>query len=79
MAQDLRSWIADLRAIKIDRDSKCAITNTTGGSCLDYRIGGDPVGPFHSEKEFIESLRLETLPGLMHRTLIIRLFLRTRI
>jgi RIO-like serine/threonine protein kinase len=68
MAQDLRSWIADLHAIKMDRDSKYTITNATGGPCLDYRIGGDPVGPFHSEKEFSELLRLGILPDLMHRT-----------
>ncbi|KAF8851619.1 kinase-like protein [Acephala macrosclerotiorum] len=68
MAQDLRSWIAELHAIKMDRNSKYAITNATGGPCLDYRIGGDPVGPFPSEKEFSESLRLGILPDLMHRT-----------
>jgi len=68
MVQDLRSWIAELHAIKMDKDSKYAITNPTGGPCLDYRIGGDPIGPFHSEKEFSESLRLGILPDLMHRT-----------
>ena len=68
MAQDLRSWIAELHAIKMDRGSKYAITNATGGPCLDYRIGADPVGPFRSEKEFNESLQLGILPGLMHRT-----------
>jgi aminoglycoside phosphotransferase len=68
MAQDLRSWIAELHAIKMDTDSKYAIANATGGPCLDYRISADPVGPFHNEKEFSESLQLGILPGLMHRT-----------
>ncbi|TVY35290.1 hypothetical protein LSUB1_G004842, partial [Lachnellula subtilissima] len=68
MAQDLRSWTAELRAIKRDRDSKYAITNATGGPCLDYRISADPVGPFRSEKEFSESLQLGILPDLVHRT-----------
>jgi RIO-like serine/threonine protein kinase len=52
----------------MDRDPKYAITNATGGPCLDYRISADPVGPFHSEKEFNESLKLGILPDLMHRT-----------
>ena len=68
MAQDLRSWIAQLHAIKRARDSNYAITNATGGPCLDYRIDGCPVGPFRSEKEFSESLQIGALPGLMHRT-----------
>ena len=68
IAQDLRSCIAELHAIKMDRDPKYAITNATGGPCLDYRISADPVGPFHSEKEFNESLKLGMLPDLMHRT-----------
>lgn len=67
MAQDLRSWIAELHAIKMHRDSKHAITNATGGPCLDYRISADPVGPFQSEKEFSESLQLGILPDLIHR------------
>ncbi|KAL5329524.1 hypothetical protein ACEPPN_003038 [Leptodophora sp. 'Broadleaf-Isolate-01'] len=68
MAEDLRSWIAELRLIKGNKDSKYAITNATRGSCLDYRISGNRVGPFPSEKEFSESLCLGALPGLMHRT-----------
>ncbi|KAH7370217.1 kinase-like domain-containing protein [Rhexocercosporidium sp. MPI-PUGE-AT-0058] len=68
IGQDLRSWIAELHAITIDRDPKYAITNASGGPCLDYRIGGDPVGPFPSENEFSESLRLGILPDLVHRT-----------
>jgi len=51
IARDLHSWIAELHAIKMDRDSKYAITNATGGPCLDYRISGNPVRPFHSEKK----------------------------
>jgi hypothetical protein len=78
MAQDLRSWIAELHAIKMDRDSKYAIANATGGPCLDYLISADRVGPFHSEKEFSESLQLGILPDLMHRT-DHKIFLRTRI
>ncbi|TVY40524.1 hypothetical protein LOCC1_G005337, partial [Lachnellula occidentalis] len=68
MAEDLRSWIAQLRSMKRDRDSEYAITNATGGPCLDYRISADPVGPFRSEEEFVESLRLGILPDLVHRT-----------
>ncbi|KAL2066798.1 hypothetical protein VTL71DRAFT_1222 [Oculimacula yallundae] len=68
IGQDLRSWIAELHTIEVERDPKYAITNATGGPCLDYRIGGDPVGPFSSEKEFSDSLRLGILPGLVHRT-----------
>ncbi|KAJ8064451.1 hypothetical protein OCU04_006789 [Sclerotinia nivalis] len=68
MAQDLRSCIAELHTIKLDRDSKYSITNAAGGPCLDYRISSEVVGPFRNEKEFSESLRLGILPGLMHRT-----------
>lgn len=68
MAQDLQSWIAELRSMKRDRDSEYAITNATGGPCLDYRISAHPVGPFRSEEEFVESLRLGILPDLVHRT-----------
>jgi aminoglycoside phosphotransferase len=68
MAQDLRSWIAQLHAMKMDSDSEYAITNATGGPCLDYRVNAFPVGPFRSEKEFSESIQIGALPGLMHRT-----------
>jgi aminoglycoside phosphotransferase len=67
MAQDLRSWIAELHAIKMPTDSSYAISGTSGGACLDYRIGALPVGPFRDEKEFNESLRLGILPNLVHR------------
>lgn len=67
MAQDLRSWIAELRAIKALTGSSHAISNASGGACLDYRISSEPVGPFHNEKEFSESLRLGILPNLVHR------------
>jgi hypothetical protein len=70
MARDLRSLIANLLAIKMERHSKYAITNSTGGPCLDYRILHRlrPSRTFHSEIEFSESLRLKILPDLMHRT-----------
>ncbi|KAL3419882.1 hypothetical protein PVAG01_08381 [Phlyctema vagabunda] len=68
MAQDLRAWIDELHSITRNRESKYAITNAIGGPCLDYRISGDRVGPFPSEKEFSESLQLGILPGLIHRT-----------
>ncbi|TEY60794.1 hypothetical protein BOTCAL_0176g00160 [Botryotinia calthae] len=68
MAQDLRSYIAELHTIEQNKDSKYAIANATGGPCLDYRIDSEPVGPFPTEKEFSESLQLGILPGLMHRT-----------
>ncbi|TGO15164.1 hypothetical protein BTUL_0043g00170 [Botrytis tulipae] len=68
MAQDLRSYIAELHTIEQNKDSKYAITNASGGPCLDYRIDSEPVGPFPTEKEFSESLQLGILPGLMHRT-----------
>ncbi|KAG4430487.1 hypothetical protein IFR05_014030 [Cadophora sp. M221] len=68
MARNLRSWIAELSLIKGNRDSKYATTNATGGPCLDYRISGNRVRPFPSEKEFSESLCLGVLPGLTHRT-----------
>ncbi|KAF7957508.1 hypothetical protein EAE96_003085 [Botrytis aclada] len=68
MSQDLRSYIAELHAIEMNKDSKYAITNAIGGPCLDYRIDSEVVGPFPSEKEFSESLQLGILPGLMHRT-----------
>ncbi|TGO75395.1 hypothetical protein BELL_0215g00030 [Botrytis elliptica] len=68
IAQDLRSYIAELHTIEQNKDSKYAITNATGGPCLDYRIDSEPVGPFPTEKEFSESLQLGILPGLMHRT-----------
>jgi hypothetical protein len=52
------------------RDSKYAFTNAPGVliSITAYCIGSDPVGAFHSEKEFSESLRLNLLPDLIHRT-----------
>ncbi|KAI9051357.1 hypothetical protein LZ554_004404 [Drepanopeziza brunnea f. sp. 'monogermtubi'] len=69
MASDLRGWIAELRSIQMDRDPRYAITDATGGSCLDYRIDGSQrVGPFVSEHEFSESLRLGILPDLVHRS-----------
>ncbi|KAF4634077.1 hypothetical protein G7Y89_g4030 [Cudoniella acicularis] len=67
MTQDLRSWIAELHAIRLDTDPTRVISNATGGPCLDYRISTDPVGPFRNEKEFSESLRLGILPDLVHR------------
>ncbi|TGO39448.1 hypothetical protein BHYA_0054g00050 [Botrytis hyacinthi] len=68
MAQDLRSYIAELHTVEQNKDSKYAITSATGGPCLDYRIDSEPVGLFPTEKEFSESLQLGILPGLMHRT-----------
>ncbi|KAF5879683.1 uncharacterized protein Bfra_006890 [Botrytis fragariae] len=68
MAQDLRSYITELHTIELNKDSKYAITNATGGPCLDYRIDSEPVGPFPTEKKFSESLQLGILPGSMHRT-----------
>jgi hypothetical protein len=67
MAQDLRKWIAELHTIKRAIGSSFAISNSSGGACLDYRIGAEPVGPFHNENEFSEFLRLGILPNLVHR------------
>ena len=44
MAQDLKSWIAELHAIKMPTDSTYAITGVSGDACLDYRIDSYPVG-----------------------------------
>ncbi|EPE33411.1 Protein kinase-like (PK-like) [Glarea lozoyensis ATCC 20868] len=67
IAQDMRGFVAELHAIKRPGDTTDTISNASGGPCLDYRIGGSPVGPFHNEKEFSESLRLGILPDLVHR------------
>ncbi|KAI9744760.1 MAG: hypothetical protein M1818_001685 [Claussenomyces sp. TS43310] len=67
MARDLRSWIAELNAMKMRSDSKQAISSASGGACLDYRINGSPVGPFRDERELSKSLRLGILPDLVHR------------
>lgn len=67
MAQDLRKYIAELHAIEMPANSSHYIASASGGTCLDYRIDSMPVGPFHDEKEFSESLRLGILPDLVHR------------
>ncbi len=67
MAQDLRLYISQLRTLKRPADSECAISNTVGGPCLDYRIDSEPVGPFVDEKAFNEFLMVGALPGLMHK------------
>jgi aminoglycoside phosphotransferase len=67
MAQDLREWIAQLHRVPRSDSINAAIMNASGGPCLDYRIGGSPVGPYSSEKEFSKSLSLGILPDLVHR------------
>ncbi|CZR55061.1 uncharacterized protein PAC_04947 [Phialocephala subalpina] len=59
IAQDLRSWIAELHAIKMDGFSKYAITNATGSPCLDYRISGDP-----GDLDFLLHCVMNTVDGV---------------
>ncbi|TVY15038.1 hypothetical protein LARI1_G007719 [Lachnellula arida] len=67
MAVDLQKWIAELHTINPAPDSTFAIANASGGACFDFRIGGHPVGPFRTEKEFSAFLRIGAFPGLVHR------------
>ncbi|CAG8959370.1 hypothetical protein HYFRA_00001268 [Hymenoscyphus fraxineus] len=67
IAQDLRKYIAELRTIQRKPDSTFAISNPSGGPCLDYRIDVSPVGPFRTEKDFSDSLRLGGAPDVVHR------------
>lgn len=67
IAQDLRKYIAELRTIQPKSEAVYAISNPSGGPCLDYRIDVAPVGPFRTEKDFSDSLRLGGAPNVVHR------------
>ncbi|CAG8977393.1 hypothetical protein HYALB_00007023 [Hymenoscyphus albidus] len=67
IAQDLQKYIAELRTIQQKPDSTYAISNPSGGPFLDYRIDVSPVGPFPTERDFSDSLRLGGAPDVVHR------------
>lgn len=74
---DLQRSLAELRAIPKMVAPGYAITNALGKACYDYRIiaglntdsdGGDFVGPFVTEEEFNDTLRVGALPHVSHRS-----------
>jgi aminoglycoside phosphotransferase len=60
MVDDLRQWVADLRAIPKAVNPDFAICNAVGKACLDYRVGGndDHIGPCVNEEGFNQALRI---------------------
>ncbi|POR32239.1 Uncharacterized protein TPAR_07550 [Tolypocladium paradoxum] len=74
---DLQKCLTELRAIPKEVAPEYAITNALGKACYDYRINagldydedrGDFVGPFVSEEEFNETLKVGALPNTSHRS-----------
>lgn len=74
---DLQRSLAELRAIPKVVAPEYAITNALGKACYDCRIiaglnsnsdGEDFVGPFVTEEEFNDTLRVGALPHVSHRS-----------
>ncbi len=77
LAQDLREWLIQLRAIpRTVAPGDHQIANAVGQDCYDYRLTsavpydperGDYIGPFADEDALIEMMRCGALPDVVHQ------------
>lgn len=68
MVDDLRDYVKELRSIRNPFAEEYAACGHQGEACFDWRFGLDPTGPFATEVDFSESLRLGIAPDLVHRS-----------
>jgi aminoglycoside phosphotransferase (APT) family kinase protein len=76
LVHELRRHMMALRAVPRPVGWKYAISNAVDGPCFDSQMNaalnydearGEGAGPFLSEDDFIDTLRCEALPKVVHR------------